>query len=421
MEFLFLLLIIFFLIWFILKNFEIIALILLFMALSIPAIQDEPKWYRSFYKSFFIGSILAILYILILSRLVKQYQINLSDTMIYPVFISAIIIWAATFIIFGIKDNKKRTLQRLKEETAIKNVRVKQKTADTFDTSSTSDSKNFINKMVIGDREWLNFEKTNSLTHIPINTLLSVKFESIAKDIKRPVGSLVTINNKILSEHRELKRKKIVNRNRELRESINIPYYNNVKHRGFQSDKGVFHNFWNRTHTIPFIFSLDEGETPGITFAGTSYANGGDRFVNNNVEKIEMHEHDLIVNYLMESLLKKYKNNNADGTIESGLEVYLYNDFVKFNREDLKNKKVTFVNYQDENYDSFYNFQLSMNDYELFANKVIGYFKNDDFIYSTELFYSETEPLIADTIQIMLFNKSQNHIAFIANIANVES
>lgn len=79
------------------------------------------------------------------------------------------------------------------------------------------------------------------------------------------------------------------------------------------------------------------------------------------------------------------------------------------------------MNYQDENYDSFYNFQLSMNDYELFANKVIGYFKNDDFIYSTELFYSETEPLIPETIQIMLFNKSQNHIAFIANIANVES
>lgn len=418
MGFLFFLLIIIFLIWFILKNFEIIALILFFMALSIPAIEDKPKWYRSFYKSFFIGVTLSSLYMLILIGLIKKFQISISDTMNSLIWISVFIILSASFIIFGIKDNKKRTLQRLKEEAAIRNVRARRKTADTADTS---DSKNFINKMVIGDREWLSFEKTNSLTHIPINTLLSVKFESIGQDIKRPAGSLVTINNKILSEHRELKRKKIVNRNRELRESINIPYYNNVKHRGFQSDKGVFHNFWNRTHTIPFIFSLDEGETPGITFAGTSYANGGDRFVNNNVVKIEMHEHDLIVSYLMESLLKKYKNNNSDTTIESGLKVYLYNDFVKFNIEDLKNKIVTFVNYQDENYDSFYNFQLSMNDYELFANKVIGYFKNDDFIYSTELFYSETEPLIPETIQIMLFNKSQNHIAFIANIANVES
>lgn len=177
------------------------------MALSIPAIQDKPKWYRSFYKSFLIGITLSILYMLILGRLVKKYHITLPDTMIYPIFMSALIIWAASFIIIGIKDNKKRTLQRLKEETAIKNARTKQKTSD---TSSTSDSKNFINKMVIGDREWLNFEKTNSLTHIPINTLLSVKFESIGQDIKRPAGSLVTINNKILSEHLELKRKKIV-------------------------------------------------------------------------------------------------------------------------------------------------------------------------------------------------------------------
>lgn len=253
MGFLFFLLIIIFLIWFILKNFEIIALILFFMALSIPAIEDKPKWYRSFYKSFFIGVTLSSLYMLILIGLIKKFQISISDTMNSLIWISVFIILSASFIIFGIKDNKKRTLQRLKEEAAIRNVRARRKTADTADTS---DSKNFINKMVIGDREWLSFEKTNSLTHIPINTLLSVKFESIGQDIKRPAGSLVTINNKILSEHRELKRKKIVNRNRELRESINIPYYNNVKHRGFQSDKGVFHNFWNRTHTIPFIFSF---------------------------------------------------------------------------------------------------------------------------------------------------------------------
>lgn len=286
-------------------------------------------------------------------------------------------------------------------------------------------SNSYVEKIITGDRNWFHQEITNNFSNIPMNTLVSIEFEPIDRTFFRPVGSFISINKETLTEHISLIKNNIVSRDNYLRKKIDIPFFDSVKHIGYSDSSGNFHNLWNRTHTITFRFSLDEGETKGLTFAGTSYANGGDRVINNRKISISKEEHSMIANNLMDILLKNYKNDNNEDlyyTSDTNLKILLYNNFTKFSLNDLRKNTVTFINEFDvENYDLVDNFQLSMNDYEILAERVINYFQEDDFIYSTELIYSESKPLIPSEIKIILFNKTQNHISFWANIENIES
>ncbi|MCK1236957.1 hypothetical protein MX003_04535 [Streptococcus uberis] len=282
-------------------------------------------------------------------------------------------------------------------------------------------SDKYIHKIVTGNREWFQTEKINNISSIPLNHLVSIEFEPIDVSYHRPVGSLVTINKAILQEHIDLFNNNIIKRNNQLRKSIKIPYYDSVKQRGFHDSDGAFHNLWERAHTITFRFSLDEGQTKGLTFSGTSYANGGTRIVNNKKIEISKSEHSLIANNLMEEFLNNYKNNENPYILdEQEIDIYLYNRFTKFDINELRNNNVTFIS-NDENDNNPNYFQLSMNDYEILSERIINYFQGDEFIYSTELLYSEKMPLIPETIQIVLFNKTKNHISFVADIANIES
>lgn len=373
---------------------EILATILLFIEFVLfltlglyASIKGKPKWIIKYNAVFWIGIIIC----LILDKI-----LNISrEPFIISLFVNTLIL-----------------ISYFHSDTEI-------------NEEQSTNPNSYIQKIITGDRNWFHQEITNNLSNIPLNTLVSIEFEPIDRSYFRPVGSLVTINKDFLNEHVSLIKDNIINRDKNLRKTIDIPFFDSVKHIGYSDSSGRFHNLWNRTHTITFRFSLDEGETKGLTFAGTSYANGGDRVINNRKISISKEEHSLIANNLMDILLKNYKQENREDlnySSDKKLKILLYNNFTKFNINDLRNNFITFVNESDkEAYEDINNFQLSMNDYEILAERVINYFQKDDFIYSTELIYTESQPLIPNEIRIKLFNKTQNHISFWANIKNVES
>ncbi|GAB6717366.1 hypothetical protein BOVMAS07_13750 [Streptococcus uberis] len=399
----------FFLYWSSTTNWFFLILLILFIYSNYAIKQKSINWIRPYDRPFWLGGILLGI---VFSLLDEFLIVPPSESTKIIVKIIGYASWAIFVIFMG----KKGILYTRYIEIPDKN--------DVFSKSEVTKediSDKYIHKIVTGNREWFQTEKINNISSIPLNHLVSIEFEPIDVSYHRPVGSLVTINKAILQEHIDLFNNNIIKRNNQLRKSIKIPYYDSVKQRGFHDSDGAFHNLWERAHTITFRFSLDEGQTKGLTFSGTSYANGGTRIVNNKKIEISKSEHSLIANNLMEEFLNNYKNNENPYILdEQEIDIYLYNRFTKFDINELRNNNVTFIS-NDENDNNPNYFQLSMNDYEILSERIINYFQGDEFIYSTELLYSEKMPLIPETIQIVLFNKTKNHISFVADIANIES
>lgn len=58
--------------------------------------------------------------------------------------------------------------------------------------------------------------------------------------------------------------------------------------------------------------------------------------------------------------------------------------------------------------------------FERLANRIINYFKNDEFIYSCELLYQNPEDKLVFDVEIILYNRSQNRTEFIVYLGNIE-
>lgn len=283
--------------------------------------------------------------------------------------------------------------------------------------TSVAGRKLSIHKNVYGNREWLRSVKQSSDYTIPLDTLYSANFEVNAENVRRPVGALVTLSHSVLQKHRQQILDGTAARSQDALRANPPTFWDLVENKNTDE-----FDFYHRTHTIAHIFSLDEGETKGLTFTGTGYLDSGNDYQNGFVfQSQEASEngkadprHGILVETLFDYYLDKKGSANYDGDNIVCEFIYPTYNFHKLGKEDFD---ITSIHSTANRGDIS---QISMLHFERLANRIINYFKNDEFIYSCELLYQNPEDKLVFDVEIILYNRSQNRTEFIVYLGNIE-
>ena len=366
------------------------------------------------YYVFYLGlEVLIVNVIMLISLLFALLSKNLSDAVsillsVGVVDVVYILFYPGLFFVISIIFNFEATTRK---PLFLKHLEEKGKHYDknlSFVNKSDSYCLGEITKIIFGNRGWLEQARIGKGDYIPLDTLVVAEFENPRFDLSRPIGSLVTINREVLKKHQQLKEKN-GGRNSQKRKD-NPPAFWEL----------VDHSVYDRSHTIPQDFSLDEGETKGLTFTGTKYLNNGnaDKLgINFEYEKYD-DKHNRIVDLLFEyhkNCLNTTGQNQIDNipiVIDFKYLHFVYDELIKNPEFDMSVFRI------NESREKLH--QVSTMHIERLANRIINYYQQDEFIYSCELLYSSPSANLVHDVELMLYNRTQNRIEFRFLLGNIE-
>ena len=264
----------------------------------------------------------------------------------------------------------------------------------------------FIVKKKLGNRSLLREGRIRSAEEV--KTLIVIEEEASANG-PRPVGALAIMTNEALRE-RKADTSRWTARDDDKRRKNPPAFWDLVR------ASGTYH----RAHAVPFYYCLDEGETKGITFAGTQLLDNGEPYLYQE----NTTEHDQLVQYLFDDFLEKYRQGKgARSEMEYGnLRVptlcsydYPAYDFPALEEGNLSSDHVLL---NGERLGG--GMPFSMMHFERLSDWIMNYFKTDEFIYSCELHYEDYDACLPSDVELILYNRTQNFIVFRSLLANAE-
>lgn len=266
-----------------------------------------------------------------------------------------------------------------------------------------------IKKHVWGNRKWLQNCKASLTNNYEVGNLFVINHEVYAITGLRPVGAMVIINNTIFKANKAHIEAQTIERSSERRAQHPPTFWKDIP----QEIKRNCH----RTHAIPFRYSLDEGETRGITFVGSAYLDNGELSDSSyGFEDSNDPKHDTLVNYLADILishckqLRNQKQLEGETVLNATYPCYSFEALVE---GDVNADTVCF------NGERGTLMQFSMMHFERLSERIIRYFKEDDFVYSCELKYNNSEDSWVSDVELVLYNRTKNFTAFKVRLGNI--
>lgn len=194
--------------------------------------------------------------------------------------------------------------------------------------------------------------------------------------LSRIVGGAVTITPARLKSNFEMINSKRFDRDNEARRNSLVPGFESVK-KIYKRINGTGYNLYHRTHLVPFRFCLNDGEFKNVLFTGAARLNMGLRASEDFVPTKQWHEKNV------ETILASIRRNH-----------YAY-------------------------VESSSTADLSLDDFERAATKILNYDKNKGNIYKygVECYYKGTS-LIPDSVQVVMVDVTSSRIVFNAFLRN---
>lgn len=192
----------------------------------------------------------------------------------------------------------------------------------------------------------------------------------------RIVGGAVTITPARLKSNFDMINSKRFDRDDEARRNSLVPGFESVK-KLYKRINGTGYNLYHRTHLVPFRFCLNDGEFKNVLFTGTARLNMSLRASEDFVPTKQLHEKNV------ETILASIRRNP-----------YAY-------------------------VESSSTADLSLDDFERAATKILNYDKNKGNIYKygVECYYKGTS-LIPDSVQVVMVDVTSSRIVFNAFLRN---
>lgn len=200
-------------------------------------------------------------------------------------------------------------------------------------------------------------------------------------------GAVITTSGKQVSENWKCLEKGIVSRSSKERTKANVSGFQTVKSR-FIENNGKKEFLYHRTHLIPFIMCLSEGnDLVNLLFTGTSYLNTGYSPVKLNPK----HKDNL-------KLTSEEKQNTFDNVLDFSSSIRKrYSISGKIPRLDT---------------------QYSLKDLEIYIEKYMRQNPNERISYGVFCNYENNSDKIPESVDVYIVNESKNQLMIGVKLLN---
>lgn len=282
---------------------------------------------------------------------------------------------AVTLLIIGLymvsNDQTKNALSQARKRNSAKQAK-----SDMIENAKSING----NPNIFRGLEYIELENRDQFHSMLVSKDSDVKanryyFSKLDK-LGRIVGGAVTITPARLKSNFDMINSKRFDRDDEARRNSLVPGFESVK-KLYKRINGTGYNLYHRTHLVPFRFCLNDGEFKNVLFTGTARLNMSLRASEDFVPTKQLHEKNV------ETILASIRRNP-----------YAY-------------------------VESSSTADLSLDDFERAATKILNYDKNKGNIYKygVECYYKGTS-LIPDSVQVVMVDVTSSRIVFNAFLRN---